>query len=61
MKTSSQFNSFIDIGAHIGLVSLPISNSMSSESKIYSIEPSDINYKMLSYHVKNTIKKYINS
>ena len=57
IKTSSQFNSFIDIGAHIGLVSMPISNSMSSKSKIYSIEPSDINYKMLSYHVKkNKIK-----
>ena len=42
----------LDIGAHIGLYSMPLSRRMSSEGKIYSFEPSSVNRSYLKYHLK---------
>lgn len=41
-----------DVGAHIGLVSLPASSRMASRGVIYSFEPSPGNVKYLTYHLK---------
>ena len=49
--------SVIDVGAHIGLVSLPISSVLASEGKVFAFEPSKTNRKYLNYHIKtNAIK-----
>ena len=42
----------IDVGAHIGLVSLPIASVMPSDGILISFEPGDINRKLLEYHIK---------
>ena len=44
---------FFDIGAHIGLVSLPAGKEMRRSSKVISFEPSNKNFKHLKSHVKN--------
>ena len=57
---SKNKNCFIDIGAHIGLVTLPASFLMKRNSKIISFEPSIINYKILKKHLYLN-KELINS
>ena len=48
---------FLDIGAHIGLVSLPASTIIKKGGVIYSFEPSSRNLFFLKYHIKvNNIK-----
>jgi FkbM family methyltransferase len=42
----------LDIGAHIGLVSLPLSDVINPQGCIYSFEPSTINSKYLKKHIK---------
>ena len=42
---------FLDVGAHIGLVTLPASLVMKKKSKIICFEPSDINFKILKKHL----------
>ena len=41
-----------DIGAHIGLTSLPLSSHMSSTGILVAFEPSEINRNYLSKHIK---------
>jgi len=41
-----------DIGAHIGLTSLPLSSQMSSTGILVAFEPSEINRNYLSKHIK---------
>ena len=41
----------IDIGAHIGLMTMPISSILEKDGKIFCFEPSRINYKFLNYHL----------
>jgi FkbM family methyltransferase len=42
-----------DIGAHIGLYSLPASKVISPEGIIFAFEPAEVNYKLLSKHIKH--------
>ena len=42
----------IDIGAHIGLTTLPLSKVINKNGKVYSFEPSNINYNYLNNHLK---------
>ena len=44
---------FFDIGAHIGLVSLPAGKEMKRTAKVVSFEPSCKNFKHLKSHVEN--------
>jgi FkbM family methyltransferase len=43
---------FIDVGAHIGLVTLPAAINMSKGSTLISFEPSKINYSILKKHIQ---------
>jgi len=45
-------NCFIDIGAHIGLYTLPISKKLSSYGKVYAFEPSISNFRYLLHNVR---------
>lgn len=57
MKTCKKKKCIIDIGAHIGLTTLPLSSVVSKTCIIFSFEPSDVNNKYLSLHLqKNNIK-----
>lgn len=50
----------IDVGAHIGLVSLPASTVLHAKGKVYAFEPSTVNRDLLQFHVKkNSIKNII--
>jgi FkbM family methyltransferase len=42
---------FIDVGAHIGLVTLPAAINMPSNSTLVSFEPSKINFDILKKHI----------
>ncbi len=42
----------LDIGAHIGLVSLPISQVIASKGTVYAFEPAHENRRYLKYHLK---------
>jgi FkbM family methyltransferase len=42
----------LDIGAHIGLYSMPLSRRISPNGKIYSFEPSSINRSYLKQHLE---------
>ena len=44
---------FFDIGAHIGLVSLPAAKEMKQTAKVVSFEPSHKNFKHLKSHARN--------
>lgn len=44
-------NCFLDIGAHIGLYSIPIAIK-SNSTKVFSFEPANFNYSMLQKHIK---------
>jgi FkbM family methyltransferase len=47
----------LDLGAHIGLVSMPSSAVLAPEGRIYSFEPAGENLKYLKYHIQiNGIK-----
>ena len=47
----------LDLGAHIGLFTLPLSHRISPEGKIYAFEPSEINRHFLNKHLElNNIK-----
>lgn len=57
MKICKKKKCIIDIGAHIGLTTLPLNSVISKNSTIFSFEPSDVNNKYLSLHLKkNNIK-----
>ena len=48
-----------DIGAHVGLMTLPINSKVNSDTKIFCFEPSRINRKFLKFHLKKN--KIINA
>ena len=48
---SKKRNVALDIGAHIGLTTLPISSQIKKNSNIFSFEPSNINRKYLNFHL----------
>lgn len=52
INLSKNKNCILDIGAHIGLVTLPLSSQISLEGFIHSFEPSDINRKYLEKHIQ---------
>lgn len=41
-----------DIGAHIGLVSLPMSQQIDDSGRVYAFEPATVNRNYLNYHLK---------
>lgn len=41
-----------DVGAHIGLVSLPISNVINENGYVYAFEPAEANLKYLNRHIR---------
>tara|TARA_R110002072_G_scaffold303018_1_gene491355 strand:+ start:1099 stop:1953 length:855 start_codon:yes stop_codon:yes gene_type:complete len=50
-------NCVIDIGAHVGLVSMPISKVLGNGGHVYAFEPATANIKYLNKHIKfNNIK-----
>jgi FkbM family methyltransferase len=52
-----QGDTFIDIGAHIGLFTIPAAKYVGPKGKVYAFEPSASNFKMLNYHVElNNLK-----
>jgi len=54
---SKKAECFFDVGAHIGIVSLPISKSLKNNGLIYAFEASPKNLFYLNFHVKkNRIK-----
>ena len=59
IELSSTKKCIIDIGAHIGLNVLPISNISLGRTSIHCFEPSDINIKFLKYHIKRNSLKNI--
>ena len=60
MKNLERKKTFFDIGAHIGLVSIPAAFIMDQNSKIVAFEPSDKNYKHLKNHIRaNNFSKKI--
>lgn len=47
----------IDIGAHIGLVTMPMSQMIAENGKVYAFEPATANRRYLEYHLrKNNIR-----
>ena len=57
LKLSEGSKCFFDVGAHIGIVSLAVSKSISNKGKIYAFEASKQNLDFLKYHIKsNNIK-----
>ncbi len=52
LKLSRKTKCFLDIGAHIGIVSLPISKNIKKGGTLYSFEPSLKNLFFLNYHIK---------
>lgn len=61
MENLKSKKTFFDIGAHIGLVSIPAAFNMNQvDSKIIAFEPSDKNHKHLKNHIKaNNLSKKI--
>ena len=60
MKKCKKKKCIIDIGAHIGLTTLPICSEASNNSQIFSFEPGNINNKYLRLHLnKNKIKNVV--
>ena len=51
VKEATRFKCFFDIGAHIGLYSIPIAK-MAPKLKVVSFEPSQSNYNMLKNHIQ---------
>ena len=43
---------FVDVGAHIGLYSLPASRALGPGGRVYAFEPSESNYHYLRKHVE---------
>ena len=41
-----------DVGAHVGLVSLPVASVLAPEGRLYSFEPADANVSMLRRHLR---------
>jgi FkbM family methyltransferase len=57
LKIAKTSKCFFDIGAHIGIVTIPVALNMKSSGLVYSFEPSKKNLFFLKYHVKeNNIK-----
>ena len=57
MKKCKYKKCIVDIGAHIGLMTLPLSSRVKKDTKIISFEPSDVNRKFLKLHIlKNKIR-----
>ena len=57
MDKSKNKKCIVDIGAHIGLMTLPLSLKVKKDAKIILFEPSDINRKFLKLHMlKNKIR-----
>ena len=57
LKIAKSSKCFLDIGAHIGIVTLPVAMNMKDSGQVYSFEPSKKNLFFLKYHLKkNNIK-----
>jgi FkbM family methyltransferase len=52
VEASSGARCVFDVGAHIGLVSLPISQMVAPGGKVFAFEPADFNRALLARHVK---------
>ena len=68
IKLSDDVDCFFDVGAHIGLIALPLSTQISKNGTIYCFEPSNTNNFYLNYHLEKNkvnnvkvIKKVVNS
>lgn len=52
----------VDIGAHVGLVTLPMSDVMARDATVIAFEPANINFKYLTKHItlnkKNNVMLY---
>ena len=60
MKKCKKKKCIIDIGAHVGLTTLPINSEVSNNSQIFSFEPGIKNNQYLRYHLnKNNIKNVV--
>jgi FkbM family methyltransferase len=52
LEQSKDKKSVLDVGAHIGLYSLPLSQRISPDGKIYAFEPSTVNRGYLKKHLE---------
>lgn len=51
VEASSGTRCVLDVGAHIGLVSLPVSRVLAPGGRVYAFEPADFNRSLLRRHV----------
>ena len=57
VKKAKKIKCFLDVGSHIGIVTLPIAKVMQKTGKVYSFEPSRKNLFFLRFHLKiNNVK-----
>ena len=57
LKIAKTSKCFFDIGAHIGIVTIPVALNMKNSGQVYSFEPSKRNLYFLKYHIKkNNVK-----
>ena len=57
VKKAKKIKCFLDVGSHIGIVTLPIAKAIHKSGQVYSFEPSSKNLFFLKYHLKiNKIK-----
>ncbi len=60
MKMCKNKKCIIDIGAHVGLTTLPLNSEISKNAKFFSFEPGNENSKYLKLHLnKNNIKNVV--
>ncbi len=56
LELAKNVKCFFDVGAHVGIVTLPVSKAIGQMGTVYSFEPSKKNQFFLNYHIK---KNYI--
>ncbi len=57
VKKAKKIKCFLDVGSHIGIVTLPIAQVMRKNGMVYSFEPSRKNLFFLRFHLKiNNVK-----
>ena len=59
LNVAKKTKCFFDVGAHIGIVTLPIAKIIGDNGKVFSFEPSKKNLFFLKYHIKRNELKNV--
>ena len=60
VESAKNIQHFFDVGGHIGLVTMPVANMISTTGTVHTFEPAEANLKHLKSHLKkNNIKNVI--